>query len=63
MNKDIYLQFADILLSLAPDLRMSKDDIQIQLETQGLELLIAKIGNPAAELAEIVELLSLMESR
>jgi hypothetical protein len=57
----IITQFADNLLTLAPDFPMGVDEIQALISEKGLSCFISETGGDAAGLAEIAELLARLE--
>ena len=61
MNDSIIKQFADKLLTLAPGIEISADEVQTRIINQGLSGFIREIGGDATGLAETAELLARLE--
>ena len=57
MNDRLYRQFANSLLSIAPDFPMDVDDIEMLVRTQGLESFISIADRYDEGISKIIDLL------
>ena len=63
MSNQIYERFADAILTLEPDLPMSKEEIQAIIKLHGLEHFCQKLSNSAKEFIETVEIIKRLEEQ
>ena len=57
LNKRLYRQFADSLLSIAPDFPMDAGEIEMLIRTQGLKSFISIADRYDEGISEIMDLL------